>query len=223
MNNENDYQFYEHGIGGPVLLYLSAPEETGGGKALFEELSAAAEGEFLLVVLPVRSWDRFLTPWPAEGGMGKRSFTGEGRALLSRILSEILPALSEQYPQHKEIYLAGYSLAGLFALWALYESEAFAGAASASGSLWYPGWTAYGTGEKWRNGRAARVYLSLGDREHRSRNPFMRKVQEATEMQYRYFCEQENVTAVFRQEQGGHFEAVRERTLRACLWLLKGK
>ena len=35
--------------------------------------------------------------------------------------------------------LAGYSLAGLFALYALYQTDVFARAASMSGSFWFEG------------------------------------------------------------------------------------
>ena len=39
--------------------------------------------------------------------------------------------------------IAGYSLAGLFALWAAWNSGYFRRVASVSGSLWYPGFTDY--------------------------------------------------------------------------------
>lgn len=37
------------------------------------------------------------------------------------------------------IGIAGYSLAGLFALYALYKTDVFTRVASMSGSLWFPG------------------------------------------------------------------------------------
>ena len=39
--------------------------------------------------------------------------------------------------------IAGYSLAGLFAVYALYRTDVFARAASVSGSLWFPGFREY--------------------------------------------------------------------------------
>ena len=35
-------------------------------------------------------------------------------------------------------HIAGYSMAGLFAIWSLFETEVFESAAAPSGSLWYP-------------------------------------------------------------------------------------
>ena len=40
-------------------------------------------------------------------------------------------------------FLCGYSLAGLFALWAVYQTDFFAGTAAVSPSVWYPGWLGY--------------------------------------------------------------------------------
>lgn len=44
---------------------------------------------------------------------------------------------------HKTYYLGGYSLAGLFSLWAAYQTNLFAGIAAASPSVWFPGFLDY--------------------------------------------------------------------------------
>ena len=81
--------------------------------------------------------------------------------------------------------IAGYSLAGLFALWATWNSGYFRRVASVSGSLWYPGFTDYirnnepksGCGEK---SGPEKAYFSLGDRESRTRHPLMSRVDACT-------------------------------------------
>ena len=63
-------------------------------------------------------------------------------------------------------------MAGLFSLWAAYQTDAFAGVAAASPSIWFPDFLQY---MKEHDIRTESVYLSLGDREEKTRNPVMAK------------------------------------------------
>ncbi len=66
--------------------------------------------------------------------------------------------------------LGGYSLAGFFALWSSYQTELFDGIAAVSPSVWYPQWMEYAKDNK---PLATSVYLSLGDKEEKTKNPTM--------------------------------------------------
>ena len=110
--------------------------------------------DFCILAVPVSDWDRDLTPWSADPVFGKRPF-GDGAAVS-------LQQLEEAGLLSRRCCLCGYSLAGLFALWAAYQTDALSGAAAVSPSVWYPGWIAYA--EK-TPVRSPAVYLSLGDRE----------------------------------------------------------
>ena len=59
-------------------------------------------------------------------------------------------------------------MAGLFSLWAAYQTDAFGGVAAASPSIWFPDFLQY---MKEHDIRTESVYLSLGDREEKTRNP----------------------------------------------------
>ena len=63
-------------------------------------------------------------------------------------------------------------MAGLFSLWAAYQTDAFAGVAAASPSIWFPDFLQY---MKEHDIRTESVYLSLGDREEKTRNLVMAK------------------------------------------------
>lgn len=63
-------------------------------------------------------------------------------------------------------------MAGLFTLWAAYQTDAFAGVAAASPSIWFPDFLQY---MKEHDIRTESVYLSLGDREEKTRNLVMAK------------------------------------------------
>ena len=130
---------------------------------LIRELSG---NDFHLIAVKVDDWNHDLSPWKAPAVFGNESF-GDGA---ESTLSEVLKLLSDM---SKTYYIGGYSLAGLFALWAVHQTDLFAGAAAASPSVWFPGFLDY---MKEHEIRTKDVYLSLGDREEKTRNPVMSQV-----------------------------------------------
>ena len=164
-------------------------------------------GEPAVVALDV-DWDRFLSPWPSAGVFRGQDFTGEAPTLLRAVLEEVLPWAEAGQPVIRCV--AGYSLAGLFALWAARSCGAFQRAASMSGSLWYDGWTDFADSHPCAAGR---VYLSLGDREGRTRNPRMCAIPEATDEE-RLRLLREGCEVTFHPEPGSHFDDVAGRVAR---------
>ena len=112
--------------------------------------------------------------------------------------------------------LAGYSLGGLFALWAAYRVENFDGICAVSPSLWVRGWDAYAEG---RVPCADAVYLSLGDKEERARNVRMAAVGDCVRRQVSRLTRQlaEGKT-VFEWNRGGHFDDEPGRMARGLAW-----
>ena len=112
--------------------------------------------------------------------------------------------------------LAGYSLGGLFALWAAYRTESFDGICAVSPSLWVRGWDAYAEG---RVPCADAVYLSLGDKEERARNVRMAAVGDCVRRQASRLTRQlaEGKT-VFEWNRGGHFDDEPGRMARGLAW-----
>ena len=117
---------------------------------------------------------------------------------------------------NKKLFLGGYSLAGLFALWAGYQTDRFAGIAAASPSVWFPNFTGY-----MRENRilAEAVYLSLGDREEKTRNPVMAKVGSAIKEGYSILTET-GTDCVLEWNKGNHFKEPDLRTAKAFAWLM---
>ncbi len=149
---------------------------------LFSEPEVCAElfdGSASLVSIQGVDWDRDLTPWPAPGTAPGRDFTGGAEDFLRRLLEELVPAAERKLtsaPPHRG--LVGYSLAGLFSLWTLYQTPCFDRIGSVSGSLWYDGWLDYIRRQAPQN--TAGVYLSVGAREKRARDLRMAGVEAAT-------------------------------------------
>ena len=98
---------------------------------------------FRLVAVHIRKWNEELTPWPAPPVFGKIPF-GDGA---EETLRELLSILEKQRQQLgwdpsaslRRVVLGGYSLAGLFSLWAGTQ-EPFGGIVAASPSVWYRDW-----------------------------------------------------------------------------------
>ena len=178
---------------------------------------------FCLVGVSVESWNRDLSPWEAEPVFGKEAFGGQAAAFFARIKNSLLPQLLLEYRQYGiradlPILLGGYSLAGLFALWAAYQSEHFCGVAAVSPSVWFPGWMEYA---KTHVPHVQKVYFSLGDREEKIRNRTMAVVGEhirAMQGVLEPFVSQEN--RVLEWNKGNHFQNTTERTARGFAWLL---
>lgn len=175
--------------------------------AFVRELSGGAD--WRIDAIPVSDWQQDLTPWRADPVFGRQGF-GDGAP-------QTLRALLDCMEPDRRCCLCGYSLAGLFALWAGCQTNAFAGIAAASPSVWYPNWLAYAGQHRMR---APAVYLSLGDRESRAKNPVMATVGEAIRGQHA-LLEAVGVRAALEWNPGNHFADSDLRMAKGVAWLLK--
>lgn len=165
--------------------------------------------EFKLVAVKVSDWNKELSPWTAPAVFGREEF-GNGA---SDTLNKILPICGDKT---KRYYVGGYSLAGLFALWASCQTDTFEGVAAASPSLWFPGITDYLKDNK---PKCSRIYLSLGDREEKTRNPVMATVGEKMREAYE-LLQAQGVDSVLEWNEGNHFKDADVRTAKAFAWVM---
>ena len=196
----------------PVFYTVSEEDDA---QALFTSLPAPRP---TLVCIGGVDWDRDLSPWPAEKVFrGGDDFSGGAEDFLHTLLTKIVPAAEgDLSPAWRGLF--GYSLAGLFSLWAMTKTDAFRRCASVSGSLWFDGFADYLSAHPLLS-RPDRAYLSLGDREEKAKNPRMQTVRAATEEAAQIIARQ-GVPCVFELNPGGHFQDVLPRQKRAVLALL---
>lgn len=111
-----------------------------GGEALWRKLKEHVAAPCVLVEVIVPDPESALTPWYAVSPDSRRRvYKGFGPAYLSVLLHDILPAVEAKLatpPLYRA--LVGYSLAGLFALWSILETDGFTRIGLADASLWYP-------------------------------------------------------------------------------------
>ena len=172
--------------------------------------------DFCLQAVKVKSWNRDLSPWPAPAVFGNEDF-GDGAAeTLQFIQDKVISTLNSGPEKKRKIYLGGYSLAGLFALWAGYQTDCFDGIAAASPSVWFPNFLAY---MKQNDICAEAVYLSLGDREERTRNPVMSQVGNAIR-EAETILKEAGKDCILEWNAGNHFKEPDLRTAKAFAWLI---
>ena len=116
----------------------------------------------------------------------------------------------------RQYVIGGYSLAGLFALWAATRTDLFYGVIAASPSVWFPGWLSYAQEQPVR---AQRVYLSLGDREERSRNQVLRTVGDCIRQQ-KSLLEGADCAVTLEWNRGNHFADNALRCAKGIGWML---
>lgn len=201
------------------VIYLNTFEEE--GRQIYELAQAANCPDFSLVTVSGLAWNHDLSPWetPSLTSTGD-PFTGGGEAYLSLLIGTILPQAEAMLPGPVSWRgVAGYSLAGLFAVYSLYQTDRFARAASISGSLWFPNMKEYIFSHK-MNRQPDCLYFSLGDKEHKTRNPVMRAVRRNTE-EIQAFYQAQGIGTVFQLNPGNHFQNAQERTVRGIQWMLE--
>lgn len=165
-----------------------------------------------LICVSGMNWNRQLSPWPSE------DFGGEASAFLQILLERLLPLAENTLPfPVTDRGIAGYSLAGLFALYTLYQTPLFHRIGSVSGSLWFENFTDYAMSHQVIPLHPV-IYLSLGSKEHRTPHPRMRTVKENT-LRLTEFL-QKQYPLVYETNPGGHFTNPAGRMAKAIDTLL---
>lgn len=172
-----------------------------------KEIQKLTDADFCLIVIKVQNWNLDLSPWKAPAVFGKEDFGGGAE----KTLKEVLKYCSDR---DKKYIIGGYSLAGLFALWAAYQTDVFAAVAAASPSIWFPGFVDY---MKENEIHSKAVYLSLGDKEEKARNPVMASVgdciREASDI-----LKDKGIKTILEWNPGNHFKDADLRTAKAFAW-----
>ncbi len=172
-------------------------------------LSRMTKKPFHLIAVEVDDWNGDLSPWAAPAVFGKEDFGGGAE----RTFGEILKLCGDR---SRTYVVGGYSLAALFALWAAYETDVISGVAAASPSVWFPGFVEYMMANEIK---ADAVYLSLGDREEKAKNPVMATVGDRIREAYADL-KGKGTLCTLEWNEGNHFRDPDVRTAKAFAWVL---
>ena len=201
-----------------LLIQMTGEHEL---QSMDSEVAAIAQSapHFLFAAIPVESWNDALSPWEAPAVWGKQGFGGKAADTLRFLTEQVMPTLKQQFElsENVKIILGGYSLAGLFALWASTQTNLFYGVAAASSSVWFPGWMEF---EQQHPMQAQRVYLSLGDKEEHTKNAVMAVVGDNIRTLHSQLAER-SVDCTLEWNSGGHFTDADLRTAKAFQWAME--
>ena len=200
------------------IIYLNT--FSGEGQKVYEAAQAAGCPPFTLVAISDLDWNHDMAPWDSPPTFKNADpCTGGADDYLQLLTEEIIPAAEKELggvPRWRCI--AGYSLAGLFALYAIYQTDLFSRVGSMSGSLWFPGMKEYIFSHEPKR-RPDCVYFSLGDKESKTRNPILRSVRQNTE-EIQAFYQDKGIDTVFQLNPGNHHDHAAERTAAGIAWML---
>ena len=203
--------------GSPLIIFNNYD---GDGQSVMEEAAKLEEKDFSLLCVGNFNWDHDMTPWYCPPVSPKAApCTGGADEYLKLLLDDIIPECLKRVngtPSH--ISIAGYSLAGLFALYALYQTDVFERAASVSGSLWFPGFKEYVFSHEMKR-KPEKLYLSLGDKEAKTGNRYLKAAQDNTESIAAYFRES-GMDVTFEMNPGNHFRDAALRSARGILAII---
>ena len=205
-------------VNAPVFIWGLDMSHGETAESLFEEAKALTNNDFSLAVFDVTDWNAQFSPWTAPPVFGKDAFSGKGNDTLRFLEDEFLPEIKSKFPE-SEVFLTGYSLAGLFSLWALYETDKFNGAVCCSSSLWFDKWDEYASLHRIKS--PSTIYMSLGDREEKTKNKVMSKVGDRTRRQAEILKDDPNVEKLFFEwNEGGHFDEPLKRVAKGITRIL---
>ena len=193
---------------------------SGEGQKIYEAARAANYPQFALVAISDLDWNHDMAPWdrPAAFKNGE-PFIGGADDYLRLLVEEIIPRAEKELAEPPVWRgIAGYSLAGLFALYAIYRTDVFSRVGCMSGSLWFPGFKEYIFSHEPKR-RPDCIYFSLGDREAKTRNSVLKTVQENTEAIHAFY-QSKDIDTAFQLNPGNHFVQRIERTAAGIQWLL---
>lgn len=202
----------------PVIYLNTYGQE---GEAVYQQLQASCCPDFTLVAIYNLNWNHDMVPWDVPPVFGKdASYTGGADLYLKLLLDEIMPEAEKMVPGTPAWRgIAGYSLAGLFAVYAIYQTDVFSRVASVSGSLWFPEIKEFIFSHAPKQTPSC-IYFSLGDKEHKTRNSFLRCVRQNTQEIHTFF-ENQGIDTIFQVNSGNHFQDAVLRTAAGIQWVLK--
>lgn len=203
---------------GVPIIYLNTFSDE--GQKVYETAQAVSCPPFTLVAISDLDWNHDMVPWDSPPAFkNAEPCTGGADDYLRLLTREIIPTAEKELPGVPSWRgIAGYSLAGLFALYAIYRTDLFSRIGSMSGSLWFPGMKDYifsHESKRWPDC----VYFSLGDKESKTRNPILRSVRQSTE-EIQAFYQDKGIDTVFQLNPGNHYDHAAERTAAGIAWML---
>lgn len=212
------YKVYKNDEKAPLIVVNSFEDEY---ENLLIEIKKFTTKVFNLLYIYNLNWNDDLTPYQAESIFkNEKDFGGNAKSYLDFLVNNLIPKIkNEKNINSEENYLVGYSLAGLFSLYSIFETNYFNKIASISGSLWYPNFDSFVKNSEVLQG-FCKIYLSLGDKEKHAKNKILASVEDKT-LEIMELLKVKGNDIYFEFNEGNHFQNANERTAKGIAYLLE--
>ena len=188
---------------------------------------------YTLVGVSIDDWNTNLTPWYCPRLFGKKDndFKGKGQNTYDWLINRCIPEIEKNFINKIETnnkinrYICGYSLSALFALWVFFSDKnknekIFDGVGACSPSLWYINWDEFMENRNAPKGGI--VYLSLGDKEGKTKNETFKKMRTGMDKMIEILKKDKEITKFFYEEnKGGHYTECDNRMAKAFKWIIE--
>ena len=199
------------------LMYLvdeSNPEDY---EQIYQKISN--EYQLCMISVSIHDWQGELSPWAAPAIFGKHDFAGNASLLLPELESFWMWFEKDNQIETNQLYLCGYSLAGLFSLWASSQTNLFKKIAAVSPSVWYLNFVEY---MQQNPIQTREVYMSLGDKEANAKNKVMATVKDCFDAVIQ-ILQKQDIALTYEYNPGNHFQDVELRMTKGIQQLLLGR
>ena len=189
-------------INAPLIVFNTFE---GDGEDVYQALQNMGCTSLNLLVIGNIDWNHDMSPWYMPSIYSKEnSFSGGADEYLKLLIDKILPKAKELI-EGEPVFtgITGYSLAGLFAVYAMYKTDVFDRVACMSGSLWFHDFIEYCKRNEYKR-LPDKICFSLGDKEANTRNPILKTVEDNTRELSEHF---KNIGSevIFELNKGNHF------------------
>lgn len=190
-------------------------------------LAKVCENEDInLIAITGIEWNEDLSPWPARKVFKRdKHFTGKADEFIEVLENRIIPEVEERiYGSETDLnierYLVGFSMAGLFTIYAGTKSDKFIGIGSISGSMWFDGFYDYMEETvKEKKPGFKKAYFSVGDKESEAKNPRFQTA-EACTTEIEDLFRDHVIKTKLEINEGDHFTDMGIRIADGIAWLL---
>lgn len=216
--DERKISVYPCGVENAPVVYSAMYAEN--GKALLDCCKNLGCPDFDLVTISEFDWNADLSPWAAPSVVTDNDgFAGNAGEFTEFIRKSVIPYAESITGAPSYRIIAGYSMAGLYALYAPYITDIFLKSVCASGSVWYEGFVDFAE----NNGFVRRpdcIYLSLGDMESRTKNPVLSRTESCMDRLYHSYS-QLGIPTIFEMNKGNHYKNAVLRLAKGIVWGVK--
>ena len=205
----------------PVIILNTFDED---GEKIWDLSRKLNSKEYILVTISNINWNEEMSPWYMDKLYKNDSeYTGKADEYIKILVDKIVPQIrnvinSELKKEISYFTIAGYSLAGLFAVYSMYKTNIFRRIISCSGSYWYPNFIEFVNSEEVKN-KAEKIYFSLGNKESKVKNEMISKVEENTKYLAEFYKEN-GIETIYVENEGNHFQDVISRIVKGICWIL---